>query len=802
MDIITKIWSQWETVELIGSGAFGKVYKARREELGNEYFSAIKVMRIPSDQSEVKDLQRSGMDAGSIRSYYEDMIRNLLNEIQIMESLKSANNIVGIEDHQVVKIEEGIGWEIYIRMELLVDLGSYLEQHTMSIDEIVQMGIDVCRALIACEKVNIIHRDIKIDNVFVNEFGSFKLGDFGISKQLEKTQSAVSQKGTNMYMAPEVFRGEHYDQTVDIYSLGIMMYRLANDGRFPFMPPVTQPLQFNDTQRALEKRLMGESMPDPSNTDAELSRIIRKACEYRSENRYQSAEELAKEMQQYSYRKNTRPSGQPETQSEHVAESIQPVKTEDERTYAAFSTGVEKHSVQQGGNEKQSHSDAPEWSLSGNPTVAAALEVATGIDSSENEVVKQLDFANASLVEAKRGQEEELEKTMAAIPEPIPSKPIKTESVKTEKPQPKLKSEEKVKEKTKPKKSHKGIFIGIGAAVLVLGVLASLYFFVGNPFGAKEEMASGETRTTVEKLGISLQFPEGWEVKKDEDSAWAYKGDASDLDMGVHIRYTSSFKEEYENGMNQEIADEQTQFYSEFCNVKESSLYEIQGRKYWYVRFVYNGEEQSRFVTNQDTKWLEFVMEKKGELSNEELELFQQVMQTVQLNFAGIDYSELQPADKDEPEPFELSQETTSSQGVGISLKLPAACDITVDERNRLLAEYSRGWKGYALQITKKDVSTLGYVDNGMNDVTAQKILEAEETESGHVVEKYLYENVGGRDYIYIRAKDSEKLYVTMATVVNGMQYSFRFDSEWYSSLDGQELKAFLRDMIATATYP
>lgn len=572
MDIITKIWPQWETVELIGSGSFGKVYKAKRKEFGNEYFSAIKVMRIPSEQAEIKDLQRSGMDARSICSYYEDMIRNLLNEIQIMESLKSANNIVGIEDHQVVKIEEGIGWEIYIRMELLVDLGSYLEQHTMSVDEIVRMGIDVCRALIACEKVNIIHRDIKIDNVFVNEFGSFKLGDFGISKQLEKTQSAVSQKGTNMYMAPEVFRGEHYDQTVDIYSLGIMMYRLANDGRFPFMPPVTQPLQFNDTQRALEKRLMGEPMPDPSSTDAELSRIIRKACEYRSENRYQSAEELAKELQQYFYQKSIRPSVPQATQSVHVAESMRTMKSEDEHTYAAFSSGVEKRPAQQVNNEKQSHIDAPEWSLSGNPTIAAALEVAKGIDSSENDVVKQSHFANDSLVEAKRGQEEELEKTMVAIPESVPSKPIKTESVKTEQTQAKPESEEKEMEKTKPKKSRKGMFIVIGAAVLVLGVLASLnffvvdrsfggvvllisvlaslYFFVTDPlFGAKEEMdISGENDAvtpipveetvsdgnvtvapvpTEDKTGmmvfneltVVMNFPDEWDVsdRREED---------------------------------------------------------------------------------------------------------------------------------------------------------------------------------------------------------------------------------------------------------------------------------------------
>lgn len=496
MDKIKKIWPQWETVELIGSGSFGKVYKAKRQELGNEYFSAIKVMRIPSDQAEIKDLQRSGMDAASIRSYYEDMIRNLLNEIQIMESLKSANNIVGIEDHQVVKAEEGIGWEIYIRMELLLDLGSYLEQHTMSADEIVQMGMDICRALIACEKVNIIHRDIKIDNVFINEFGSFKLGDFGISKQLEKTQSAVSQKGTNMYMAPEVFRGEHYDQTVDIYSLGIMMYRLANHGRFLFMPPAPQPLQFNDTQRALEKRLSGEPLPEPCNADAELSRIIRKACEYRPEGRYRSARELAEELQRYSYRKSAGSSVPQDTEAVHVVEKAPPLQIEDERTNAAFSSEAGKRQVQQEERGKQSRSDAPEWSIS--------------------------------------------KDAGAAVQESIIAEPEETESKQTK----------PARSKTKAKKSRKVFFIGIGAILIPVGVMVSLRCFADIPsgmrililtltvlccfvsalFGIEEEtltmvekQESKTGRMLFEALTVLMDFPDGWVIKDNHDEEEDYQ---------------------------------------------------------------------------------------------------------------------------------------------------------------------------------------------------------------------------------------------------------------------------------------
>ena len=299
MDAINKIWPQWEIVDLIGTGAFGKVYKAKREQLENISYAAIKVLHIPSELSEIKDLQRSGMDFNSIHSYFEDMVKNLLNEIKVMESLKTANNIVGIEDYEVIEHTGEVGWDIYIRMELLTDLGSYLELHELTNTEVVKLGIDLCTALVACEKVNIIHRDIKIDNVFINQFGSFKLGDFGISKQLEKTQSAMSQKGTTMYMAPEIFRGEQYNHTVDIYSLGILMYRLLNNGRFPFLPADNQALRYDDAQRAMEKRLSGEKMENPCFADENLSRIIRKACAFSSADRYQSAEAMLYEIKTY-----------------------------------------------------------------------------------------------------------------------------------------------------------------------------------------------------------------------------------------------------------------------------------------------------------------------------------------------------------------------------------------------------------------------------------------------------------------------------------------------------------------------
>ncbi len=299
MDEINQVWPQWETMELIGSGGFGKVYKAKRQVMDTVSFAAIKIIKIPQELSDVKELQHSGMDFASIHVFYEDMIKNLMTEIQIMESMKSSAHIVGIEDYQIVERKEGIGWDIFIRMELLTDLGTYMEEHPLSQEEILRLGIEMSEAIMDCEKANIIHRDIKINNIFVNKFGSFKLGDFGISKQLEKSQSVVSQKGTNMYMAPEVFRGEHYDNTVDIYSLGIMLYRLLNKGRFPFMPPYPQQIRYEDNQIAMQRRIEGEALPRIPGIPLELFQIVAKAADARKENRYQSGKEFYRALKEF-----------------------------------------------------------------------------------------------------------------------------------------------------------------------------------------------------------------------------------------------------------------------------------------------------------------------------------------------------------------------------------------------------------------------------------------------------------------------------------------------------------------------
>lgn len=292
----TIVFGNWTVEEEIGSGAFGTVYKIKREEFGRVYYSAMKVLRIPQDKEEHKRLRSEGMDDASISTYYSQVVQDFVSEIELLSSLDGITNIVDYKDH-IIEPNDNMGYTIYIKMQLLTPVSDSLinpdgSVRFMDAEEVIKLGKDMCSALEVCEKRNIIHRDIKIDNIFISENGDYKLGDFGIAKQLEATQGEMSKKGTLLYMAPEVFRGDKYDKTADIYSLGVVLYRLLNKNRAPFFPNYPDPIKFSDKETANTKRLKGEEFPNIIGISTELNAVLKKACAFNPKDRYLSANEF------------------------------------------------------------------------------------------------------------------------------------------------------------------------------------------------------------------------------------------------------------------------------------------------------------------------------------------------------------------------------------------------------------------------------------------------------------------------------------------------------------------------------
>lgn len=296
------IFGAWKIKRKLGEGNFGAVFEIEREDFGTVYHSALKAITIPKTQSELDSLLDDGMDATGATQYLEQFVEKIVGEFVLMSKLKGNSHIVSYEDHQVIKHKDGIGWDILIRMELLTPLMTHMKTTSVTKRDVIQLGIDMCRALELCQKYNIIHRDIKPENIFIADSGDFKLGDFGIAKEVEKTQSGLTKTGTQTYMAPEVYKGQPYGSSVDIYSLGIVLYRLLNHNRAPFMPQYPEPISYSDRERALIMRMGGHKFPMPSGVDdSRLAEIALKACNFKPEDRYSSPTQMREDLEAILY---------------------------------------------------------------------------------------------------------------------------------------------------------------------------------------------------------------------------------------------------------------------------------------------------------------------------------------------------------------------------------------------------------------------------------------------------------------------------------------------------------------------
>ena len=296
-EVVRKAWPDWELTERIGGGANGVVYKAVRREYGVEVYSAIKIITIPVNASEADSVRSSGMSIDAARTYFRGTVSRCIGEIKIMESLKGAPNVVSIEDFKAIEDPDVLRWYILIRMELLTPMHVYTCDRKLSEKDVLRLGIEMCTALEACMKKDTIHRDIKPENILVSDYGNFKLGDFGIAREIDGLAVTLSlRSGTPLFMAPEVFAYSYYDQRADIYSLGLVLYYYMNRYKAPFISIDKQIVTPRDRDEAVKRRNAREPVPAPIDASPAFAEVILRACEYDPDRRFRNAVEMKRAL--------------------------------------------------------------------------------------------------------------------------------------------------------------------------------------------------------------------------------------------------------------------------------------------------------------------------------------------------------------------------------------------------------------------------------------------------------------------------------------------------------------------------
>ena len=298
------LWDKWEIVGTIGSGLYGTVYKIKSDDV----FGAVKHIELvlPENADDmVKD------EKGEEISVKEKLLNEYLNEIETNYSYIRSKNLLIYEEHLVYENENG--YDIFIRMPYLDSLTKILAENQLSDKEKLQLGIDICSALVDLQRRGIFHGDIKPNNIFRNEKGKFVLADFGIAKRPDNVLNKKAVKDTVAFMAPELQENKGDNKTADIYSLGLLMYKLYNSNREPF---IEENSSAEEKSEAIIKRIKGVPFPAPENADADLAKVILIACQFAPEARWMNADSFKSALLSYT------PANKAEKTSDNTAEAV------------------------------------------------------------------------------------------------------------------------------------------------------------------------------------------------------------------------------------------------------------------------------------------------------------------------------------------------------------------------------------------------------------------------------------------------------------------------------------------------
>ncbi len=315
------LWEGYQVGNHLGSGSFGDVYQLLNRD-GQAVEALKEIVVPPPSMGGFEEAILQGLDREGAAFFYDGMKKKAMDEVKLLKQFSRCPNIVQIKDAVIKELPEGdkeYGWVIFVRMELLEPFKTKLLNEGISLNELAQLGCDLCNALEACHEQGVLHRDIKPENVFYSPADKiFKLGDFGISCYAGRLTEEKGLPGTLTHMAPEVYHGKPFDYEADLYAVGIILYKLLNENRIPFLPDYPEKYSPAMRNQAMGRRLNGEEIPLPSilrKKDMEglllhrgtlsehqinrLANIVTRAIHPDPKERYGTPNELRKELVEF-----------------------------------------------------------------------------------------------------------------------------------------------------------------------------------------------------------------------------------------------------------------------------------------------------------------------------------------------------------------------------------------------------------------------------------------------------------------------------------------------------------------------
>ena len=294
LKLVSPLLSNMEVVQCLSTRGGTSVYVMRSTKSGQTYI--LKHISVPESQTQVDALIYTGAAASpeEAQKYYEQVVADYQKELETLEALASSPNLDCYRSYQIEPKEDAVGYDVYLLAEHRKTLVDYLSDNAMTQLTAVNLGMDLCSALVDLRAAGLVHRDVKPSNIYLSSQGHFVLGDLGIAKIDELKYCSMPENMLSSYSAPELFDlVGTIDPTTDIYSAGLILYRIFNGNHGPFEDEQTTP------RAADKRRVTGEALPAPMYADYEMAEIILKACAFKPEDRYASPEEFRQALVDY-----------------------------------------------------------------------------------------------------------------------------------------------------------------------------------------------------------------------------------------------------------------------------------------------------------------------------------------------------------------------------------------------------------------------------------------------------------------------------------------------------------------------
>ena len=256
---------------------------AMDQQSGDKFI--VKIISNPASPSQLDALLLSGAysDRKQALNYYKELSGDIIAETEVLNKLSALDGFVSFTGTQIVESEDESGFDVYLLSPYRRSLERHWRNRTLTHLEALNLGLDLCSALSVCRRSGYLYVATKPENIYLNDDGSFKIGDIGFISMSALKWASFPDRYRSAYTAPEIADAfAAINTTIDVYAIGLILYQAFNGGQLP--------------------DAAASEIPAPEFADYEMAEIILKACAAAPEDRWQDPMEMGQALVGYMQR--------------------------------------------------------------------------------------------------------------------------------------------------------------------------------------------------------------------------------------------------------------------------------------------------------------------------------------------------------------------------------------------------------------------------------------------------------------------------------------------------------------------